>query len=352
MDEVAMSRCDQAWRLKRTGDELHIRVRACCRLAVLWLALQAGAAVALEPKVAVTIKPVHALVSQIMQGIATPSLIVGGSASPHTFTLKPSAARAISNADVFIRVSERVEPFTRKIVEALPKSVEVITLADVPGLTLLDQRHGGSFEAHVHAHDEHDHDHAHDDHAGHEHDDKAGNSESATKDGHIWLDPQNAKLIVSAVARVLAGKYPDAAASIDKNAAATLTKLDELSVEIARELEAVKGRPFIIFHDATQYFENRFGMPAAGSITVSPDVSPSAKRLTAVRKKIGTLDAVCVFAEPAFKPQLVAAVTEGTKARSGSLDAEGASLQPGPDLYFALMRALAHNLKTCLRGAG
>jgi zinc transport system substrate-binding protein len=313
-------------------------IKSFCFAAVLAAPLSASA----EPKVVVTTKPIHSLVSSVMAGVGQPKLIVDGAASPHTFTLKPSAARAISKADVFIRVSDQLEPFTRKVVSSLQKSVTLITLADASGMALLDQREGGSFEEHEHdgehgghGHDEHDHD-------------SSGHSEHGAKDGHIWLDPENAKIIVENVAAVLAAKYPESADALKSNAASTLSKIDSMTAEIEGLLAPVKGKPFIIFHDATQYFEKRFGVVAGGSITVSPDVQPSAKRLTQVRKKIADLGAVCVFAEPGFQPKLVNAVTEGTKARSGSLDAEGALLDPGPDLYFVLMRGLARSLSSCL----
>lgn len=316
------------------------------RISVCVAAACAGAAQAsAEPSVVVTTKPIHALVASVMAGVGTPKLIVEGSASPHTFTLKPSAARAISKADVFVRVSDRLEPFTRKVVSSLPESVSLITLAEAPGLTLLDQREGGSFE-------EHTHEVGHSDDHGHKH--RHGEAEPAetgheAKDGHIWLDPANAKVIVETVAAALAAKDPNSAAAYQANAASTLAKIDAMTAEIENDLAPVKGKPFIIFHDATQYFERRFGVVATGSITVSPDVQPSAKRLTEVRKKIIGLGAACVFSEPGFQPKLVAAVTEGTSSRSGALDAEGALLEPGPDLYFELMRGLARNISGCLR---
>ena len=307
--------------------------------ALLVLAVVSGASAAEAPKVIVTIKPVHALVSQIMSGIATPALIVDGAASPHTFTLKPSTARAINEADVFIRVSDALEPFTRKITQSLPAGVTVLTLADAPGITLLDQRKGGTFESHHHdAGGENDGGAGHEDH----------NEDAQGKDGHIWLDPQNAKVIVRAALRALIGRYPEYAAKMTVNATALEGRLDALSAELATQLNDVRGKPFILFHDATQYFENRFGLSASGSITVSPDVPPSAKRLTEVRRKISTLGAVCVFTEPNFQPNLVAAVTEGTQAHAGMLDAEGQMLAAGPDLYFELMRGLARNLAGCL----
>lgn len=303
---------------------------------VLFAALFSGSVAAAEPpKVVVTIKPIHALVSQLMAGVGSPTLLVSGAASPHTFTLRPSTARAINEADVFIRTSESLEPFTHKITQALPPSVTVLTLTDAPGVTLLDQRHGGTFEPHVHGHP------AGDEHAEHDDDDEG-------KDGHIWLDPQNAKAIVAAVTKTLAVRYPEHADQFASNAAALGQRLDALNQEITAELSGAQSKPFIVFHDATQYFESRYGLNAVGSITVSPDIPPSAKRLTEVRRKIVSLGAVCVFSEPDFQPKLVAAVTEATAARSGTIDAEGLMLAPGPNLYFDLMRGLAHNLARCL----
>jgi zinc transport system substrate-binding protein len=289
-----------------------------------------------QPKVVVTIKPIHALVSEIMAGAGAPVLLVEGAASPHTFTLRPSTARAINDADVFIRTSDALEPFTHKIVQSLPPSVNVVTLADAPGIALLDQRRGGTFEPHVHMHSI-DEEHMAD------HDDDEGG-----KDGHIWLDPQNAKAIVAAVAKALSARYPEHAGRFAANAAALNGRLDLLNREIAAELSSARDKPFIVFHDAIQYFENRYGLNAVGSITVSPDIPPSARRLTEVRRKIVSLGAVCVFSEPDFQPKLVSAVTEATEARSGTLDAEGLMLAPGPDLYFDLMHGLTRNLARCL----
>ena len=312
----------------------------CLAGPVLAAAMFVSPVSAKTPKVAVTLKPVHALVAGLMEGIGEPLLIVNGAASPHTFSLKPSSARAIQEADVFIRVSPAVEPFTNKIIEALPESVARVTLAELPGIRLLDQRTGGTFEPHGHEHE----------HAGHAGQDNHDDDDDAhgAKDGHIWLDPENAKAIVKGVAEVLAAKSPENADRIKTNSAALTARIAALEAEIKAELAPVKDKPFIVFHDATQYFERYFGLKAAGSITVSPEVQPGVKRLSAVRKKIAGLEAACVFAEPGFQPNLVAAVTEGTTARSGTLDPEGMTLTPGPEHYFELMRAMARSLKSCL----
>jgi zinc transport system substrate-binding protein len=285
-------------------------------------------------KVAVTIKPIHSLVTALMEGIGTPTLLVEGAASAHSFALKPSGVRAINAADVFIRVSATLEPFTGKIVTALPDRVRVVTLAETPGVKLLDRRTSGTFESRAHDGD------ASGDHA--ERADRAG------KDGHIWLDPDNAKAIVAHLAQVLSASAPQHAARLRANAGVLIARIDALTAGIESELKPLKNKPFVVFHDAYQYFDRRFGLDAIGSITVSPEVQPSAKRLTELRRKIRALKAVCVFAEPLFQPNLVAAVIEGTQARSATLDPEGTTLAPGADLYFALMRNLAAGLKSCL----
>ncbi len=308
------------------------------------LSLAVGSAWADDLAVVATIKPVHALVAQVMGDTGKPKLLVGGTASPHTYSLKPSDAKALNNARLIFRVSEDIEPFTRKIVSALPKTVTVITLAGAPGLTLLDKRSGNTFEAHEHgdaqAHD-HDHDHGHGDH------DEA-EAKGPVRDAHIWLDPRNGVAMVREITRALSEAAPDKTATFEANAAAAIAGIEAAATEIDAELASVKGKPFVVFHDAYQYFEERFSVPAAGAITISPEVQPSAKRLGEIRRKIKDLDVACVFAEPQFKSKLVATVVEGTEAKAGTLDPEGASIEAGPGAYVLLLKSLAQGLKGCL----
>ena len=300
-------------------------------LLAAWTATSPASA---DLNVVVTIKPLHALVSQVMAGAGTPELLVKGSASPHTYALKPSDASRLNQADIFFRMSEAMEPFTAKIAKSLPKQVQVMTLQSTKGLKLYTRRTGATFaDGHDHGHGDHAHNHSH----GHD-----------AMDGHSWLDPVNAKVLVDRVAQVLAAKDPSKAALFNANAAALKTKLDELSDELTRDLAPVAGKPYIVFHDALQYFDRRYKLRVVGSISMSPEVPPSAKRLSTLRKKIATLGAVCVFAEPQFDTRLVNNLAEGTRARIGTIDPEGSRIEPGPDLYFTLLRNLTQDLKSCL----
>jgi zinc transport system substrate-binding protein len=303
---------------------------------LLLLLSGAASATAQDLKVVVSIKPVHALVSQVMSGVGTPRVIVDGSTSPHTFTLRPSDAKAFNNADVLFRVSDGVEPFTTKIAASLPRSVQVVSLDQTPGLIKLARRASGPFEKQAHGASKHD-DHGHA---------KAG----AEIDGHIWLDPENAKLIVDRIAHVLSAKAPQHAAKFAENSSAAKIKIDQLARDLEIDLKPLAGKSFIVFHDAYQYFERRFGLSAAGSISTNPETPPSAKRLVDMRAKIASLKAVCVFSEPNFEAKVVQTIAEGTSAKTGTLDPEGVTTPSGPEHYDTMMRKLAEGIKGCLGG--
>jgi zinc transport system substrate-binding protein len=304
-------------------------------IAVSWTAATKAAA---ELKVAVTIKPLHSLVAQVMGKAGSPELLVRGAASAHTYALKPSDASMLGEADIFFRMSDTMEPFTGKLAKSLPKRVQLVTLQQTRGLKLYARRTGATFE------DDHDHDHGPDDH-GHDHNHDA-------MDGHAWLDPVNAKVLIDRIAQVLAAKEPANAQLFRANADAAKARLDALSAEMVTELAPIAGKPYIVFHDALQYFERRYRLRVVGSIAMSPEVPPSAKRLSALRKRIAALGAICAFAEPQFDTRLIDTVTEGTKAKTGSIDPEGAKIEPGPELYATLLRNLARDLKACLAPAG
>jgi zinc transport system substrate-binding protein len=294
-----------------------------------------------EVRIVASSKPVHALVASVMGSTGTPTLLVSGSASPHSYAMKPSDAKAVNAAAVFFRISESLEPFTGKLVKALPKTVRVVSLQDAPGIKALDRREGGAFE-------EHGGD-AHKGHAGHGHGAAKGKAAAAAdeRDPHVWLDPRNALAMVDQIASVLVEAEPANAATFKANAAATRTQIETLSTELERDLKPIAGKPFVVLHDAYQYLERRFGLTAVGSIAISPETAPSGKRLAAVRKKIADSGAVCVFAEPGMQPKVVAAVIEGSKAKSGMLDPEATQLTPGPNAYEELMRGLARGMRSC-----
>ena len=311
-------------------------------------------------KVVTSIKPVHSLVSGVMMGVEVPSLIIDGSGSPHTYSLKPSQAQQLQDAKLVFWMGDELETFLEGPIENIAQSATAIRLIDAHGLKKIKFREGGTFDDHGHDdQDEHDHekhdDHDHEKHAKKEHDDHGdhdGHDDHGNGgfDPHVWLDPVNAKAIVHEIEEALVKADPKHASTYEANAHKMMEKLDTLVAELRDELEPVHEKGFIVFHDAYQYFEQRFDLAAIGSITVSPEVMPGAERVSELREKILELNATCIFSEPQFEPKLVETLVKGTGARTGMLDPLGATLPKGPDLYFQLIRNMASSLKTCLLG--
>ena len=246
-----------------------------------------------DVNVVASIKPIHSLVAAVMEGVGEPELIIEGAGSPHTYALKPSQARDLENADVVFWLGHELEAFLEKPLEAIAGDAKSVELIDVHDLVKLEFREGGAFEKHdhddhdehdEHGHDEHKHDehkheekahdeHGHDEHKHEEHahdEDKHDEHGHGAFDAHVWLDPANAKAIVHEIEETLIEADPDNAAVYEANAEALMTKLDGLITEVSEDLVPVKDQGFVVFHDAYQYFEKRFGLSAIGSVTVSP----------------------------------------------------------------------------------
>ena len=282
------------------------------------------------PPVVASFKPVHSLVAAIMEGVGTPWLLVKGAASPHTYALTPSDAAALQDAKLIFWVGDGFEHFLHKAIDTLPAGAHSVELAAVEGLTVLPVREGGLWDEHMHGAEE------------------AEDHEEEPYDGHLWLDPANAKLMAEAIVKELSAADPDDAAAYRANGDKLRERLDALDREIAASLAPVKDVPFIVFHDAYQYFDKHYGLAGVGSITVNPEQPPGAKRLRELRQRIVDQRARCVFREPNFEPALVDTVVADTNAKTGVLDPEGANLTEGPELYLQLMRGIADSLKACL----
>jgi zinc transport system substrate-binding protein len=283
-----------------------------------------------------------------MHGVAEPTLLVPVGTSPHNYAMKPSDARALQSAELIVWIGEDFENYLQKPLAALAGKARVVEVADIDGLTLYTVREGGAFEA---SDDGHNHGHKH------THDKKSAKKSAAKKahdhedDMHVWLDPDNAKLIVSRVATELSAADPDNSARYSANAQAMHGRIAALEQSIKGRIAAVQDRAYIVFHDAYQYFERHFGTKIVGSITVSPDQKPGAKRIADLRQRIQGSSAACVFREPQFPAPIVDTLVSGTGVKVGVLDPEGADLSPGPDAYFTLMNRIGDSLANCLAPA-
>ncbi len=297
-------------------------------------------ALADTPKVVASLKPIHSVVAAVMGETGSPELLVTSGASPHTFSLKPSQAALLTEADLIFWVDPAVEGFLVNPMANLAKENASVPLLTAEGVTLLDARQGGVWSSH---HDDDDHEHMDD----HGHDEEHGEATSGhARDPHIWLDIGNGIAVVAAIEQHLSTAYPDLAPVFTENASDLRDRLLELDEELKEQLAPVSSRPYIVFHDAYQYFEERYDLSPAGSVTANPEVRPGARRIADLRDASST--AICVFAEPQFEPRILERLTEDEGVKLGVLDPLGSELAPGPEQYEATLKALADSLTDCL----
>ncbi len=302
--------------------------KVMCILSVCWV-LVATPVHAKVPRVATDIPPVHSLVSQVMGELGTPKLIIPPGTSPHGYAMRPSEARALQAADVVFWMGQDLTAWFGRAIKALATNATTVALSESKDLIRHPYRTTKNFDTHTHDEGEHD--------------------ATAKIDPHLWLDPDNALIFLDVIATTLARLDAIHADTYLTNAAQAKAALEALKSELNATVQPIRGRPFIVFHDAYHYFEHRFDVEAAGSMSIGDASSPGPARIAAIRGKVQTLGATCVFSEPQFEPKLIATIIEKTAARSGILDPVGATLKPGPNQYSQLLRHLAHGLLTCLR---
>ena len=274
-----------------------------------------------------TIKPIEYLVNAVIGDTGKTVSLIPPEISPHEFRLKPSDVRILQNSNIVFYISSHLETGIVKMFKNLPKNIKTINLMEETGIDHLSIRDNEAWE--LHDHDDHD-----------KHDTK--------DDIHIWLDPDNAIKIVRKINKELSLFFPKNAMIYNDNSSKLINEIESLKIELKKELLPIKDKPYIVFHDAYQYFERAFELNAIGSIALENDVASSPKQISFIKDKILKSQATCVFQEPQFDSKLVNTVVEGTKARIGILDPIGVNIVEKENFYLQLLRNMSKSLKKCL----
>jgi len=349
-----------------------------------------------SPRVLADTVPVHSLVSQVMGDLGAPELLLPPGVSVHDYQMRPSDAARLAGADVVIWTGAGLTPWLADPVETLAPAAHHLELLATRGWEALPPRSEAAFDdGHNHDHDhDHDHDHgtgtegdhsghddagdhdhtaaaddgadegdaAHNDHSDHDghsdHDDHDGHSDHSDHDGHdsaaagidphAWLSPAVAAVWLDHIAETLAGADPANAATYRANAAAAADRLATLQSRLAADLAPLSGRAFVVPHDAYQYFETAFALPAAGAVALSDAAAPGPAHVAALRDRVAAGDIACILTDPQTNPDWTALLTETGLARSARVDADGTDIPPGPEAHAAILTGIAAALTDCL----
>jgi zinc transport system substrate-binding protein len=319
-------------------------------LSFLFYSFAAQADVKTDIKVVTTIKPLHSLISRIMESRGEPQLIIEGTNNPHTFVFKPSHAEMLEEADIVFWIGEDLEAFMEKPLDSLAKNAKKIAFMESDSIEKLRFREENIFDDHD-DHDDHDghkdddHD-DHDDHDGHE-DEHEGHDDHnhGEFDAHIWLDPENAKEMVKIIRDELIKIDPEGQRQYSVNTAGATLELDNLINNVEKELS--KDISYVVFHDAYQYFETRFGVTSAGALTLNPDVLPGARQIADIQDLIRDKGIKCIFSEPQYNPKIIETLGNDMNISTGVMDPLGAFIDAGPTMYVELINGITNSIKEC-----
>ena len=288
-----------------------------------------------ELKILVTIKPFHSLVSAVMDGVVEPDLLLKENDSPHSYSLKPSSAKIIQDADVIFWGGKSIEIFLEKSLKVLKKKAKLVSLIETEGLTLLRLRNFKKFHKH-----------------GFLDSNEYSNISNSIKniDPHIWLDPLNSKIILDKVVNILSEIDPNNETKYIKNGEKYKKIINELDKEISLKMIEVSNSPFFVLHDAFQYFEKRYGLNNIGHMELGNSFGMSVRRMKRIRKIIKTEKIPCVFSESNTSQKLLNTAVEGTSTKIEILDPLGVNIKKGSQLYFDLLNNISIKFLKCLKG--
>jgi zinc transport system substrate-binding protein len=280
-----------------------------------------------EVKVLTSIKPLQLIAAAVQDGVAIPEVLLPPGASPHNYALRPSDVRKVQSVDLLYWIGPDMEGFLPRVLGG--RSLPSVAVQDLPGLKL---RHFGA-DNHSHAEeaDEHDHDHR-----------------PGSLDAHLWLSPVNARVIADKMAADLSAADPANAQRYQSNAKAFDARLDALDQRLKKRLANVEGKPYFVFHEAFDYFEDAYGLKHAGVFAVAAEVQPGAQHVAAMRKRLQEVGKTCVFSEPPLRPRLAETLVAGLPVKLAELDALGGYTPATAQGYEQVLEKLGNDLAGCL----
>jgi zinc transport system substrate-binding protein len=280
-----------------------------------------------EVKVLTSIKPLQLIAAAVQDGVVIPEVLLPPGASPHNYALRPSDVRKVQSVDLLYWIGPDMEGFLPRVLNG--RTLPSVAVQDLPGMKL--RRFAEDSHSHAEEADEHDHDHR-----------------PGSLDAHLWLSPVNARVIAEKMAADLSAADPDNAARYQSNLKAFDERLDALDVRLKKRLAEVQGKPYFVFHEAFDYFEDAYGLKHVGVFSIAAEVQPGAQHVAAMRARLQEVGKTCVFSEPPLRPRLAETLVAGLPVKLAELDALGGYTPATAQGYEQVLEKLGNDLAGCL----
>ena len=280
-----------------------------------------------EVKVLTSIKPLQLIAAAVQDGVAVPEVLLPPGTSPHSYALRPSDVRKVQSVDLLYWIGPDMEGFLPRVLNG--RTLPSVAVQDLPGLKL--RRFAEDSHSHAEEADEHDHDHR-----------------PGSLDAHLWLSPANARVIATKMAADLSAADPANAARYQSNLKAFDERLDALDLRLKARLAGIAGKPYFVFHEAFDYFEDAYGLKHTGVFSVAAEVQPGAQHVAAMRARLQEVGKTCVFSEPPLRPRLAETLVAGLPVKLAELDALGGYTPATAQGYEQVLEKLGNDLAGCL----
>jgi zinc transport system substrate-binding protein len=233
----------------------------------------------------------------------------------------------VQSVDLLYWIGPDMEGFLPRVLNG--RTQPSVAVQDLPGLKL--RRFAADSHSHEEEADEHDHDHR-----------------PGSLDAHLWLSPVNARVIATKMAADLSAADPANAARYQSNLKAFDERLDALDLRLKKRLASVEGKPYFVFHEAFDYFEDAYGLKHTGVFSVAAEVQPGAQHVAAMRARLQEVGKTCVFSEPPLRPRLAETLVAGLPVKLAELDALGGYTPATAQGYEQVLEKLGNDLAGCL----
>jgi zinc transport system substrate-binding protein len=221
------------------------------------------------------------------------NIMVGPGESPHTYEPTPEKMVAVSEASIFFSIGvEYEEVWLPKFVDANSEMKVVDTSNGIERITMTD-----GIDLSAADEEDHDADADHDDEeaedADHDHDHEEGRT-----DPHVWLAPENGKIIAENMLNGLIEVAPEHEADFRSNYDALIADIDDTDAQIKEILAGSENRPFMVFHPSWGYFAKQYNLQQVALEVEGqePSVSELAQLVDLAQEQSVTV----IFVAPAF----------------------------------------------------
>ncbi|MEX2131164.1 MAG: zinc ABC transporter substrate-binding protein [Pseudohongiellaceae bacterium] len=275
-----------------------------------------------DVQILASIKPLQLIAGAIVDRDELVSSLIPANQSPHHYSMRPSDRVALDSAQLIIWIGSELETFLTGAIAQTDPDQTVLQLSKQAELNLLTLRM--QFAG-------------------------LGEGGAAQLDPHLWLDTANALTIARMVTDSVSQIDPAGADKYRLNLQSFTGQIDDLNTYMDQQLQDVRGKPYIVYHDAYQYLEARYSLEPLLALAEDTEVQPGIRHILNTRRTIREARPLCLFKDKDSSPATIATMLSGYALNQVELDILGIDIIADADGYIEMMRKIVNDMNSCFK---